>query len=109
MHMPLFIPSEPYIYHFMWDYSNPFAGPDGDPRLRTQAPAYLRNNFTMEQLGATQHPFHPLSFLDSGIRSTTLPARCYWYQYTEFATFPALQRFRSIANLAERLLSLSAT
>ena len=110
--IPLFLPAEPYIYRFLWDFSNPFAGPDANPLDRSRMPPDLRGELLAHfPVSATsvEHPFDPLDFLRQRTEiNEVLLARMYWYQHTEFSTLPALQRFKSLAHLASQLAWLDA-
>lgn len=96
MGIPLFVPDQPGIFRFLWDYDDCFAGPSARPQKRERA-----------ALRDSAHPHDPLDFLSSRAPLGRLAAQAYWYQFTEFALLPALQRFRGVVELTQRLSAFS--
>lgn len=104
MSIPTYMPAEPYIYNWMWSFSDPYAGPRGDPRKRSVAPEHLRAaNRTVKEM----HAFPVFPHIDEPVPNTGAAARSYWFQYSDYAMLPAIQRFRSAAHLLRSLDDLS--
>eukprot|EP00927_Polykrikos_kofoidii_P009569 TRINITY_DN13999_c0_g1_i4.p1 TRINITY_DN13999_c0_g1~~TRINITY_DN13999_c0_g1_i4.p1 ORF type:complete len:606 (+),score=67.57 TRINITY_DN13999_c0_g1_i4:247-1818(+) len=107
MSIPILIPAEPYIYNWMWAFSNPFAGPGGDPRQRSVAPEELwPRSPSGWQRDSYQHHEDVFAHLREQIPKDQVVARVYWYQFSDYAFLPGLQRFRSAAHLLEILYRL---
>merc|ERR1712232_28703 len=115
MRMPIFTPAEPYIYRFLWDFAEPFAGPNARYWRRDRAPSKLK--IWPERAAGAQsvtttifeHPYDPLDFLDSAqLSHARLAALAYWYQYTEFADLPAPQFFVGVPSLLAQFQDFSA-
>merc|ERR1719223_1815257 len=106
MHIPIFVPDQPYIYRFLWDFARPFAGTSASPHMRNRAPSKVRVGELPGVDTGSPHPYDPLRFLETASQLGRLPDQAYWYRYTEFAVMPALQRFKSVAHLSMMVAGL---
>eukprot|EP00927_Polykrikos_kofoidii_P021705 TRINITY_DN20465_c0_g1_i1.p1 TRINITY_DN20465_c0_g1~~TRINITY_DN20465_c0_g1_i1.p1 ORF type:complete len:841 (-),score=75.36 TRINITY_DN20465_c0_g1_i1:100-2622(-) len=108
MSIPILIPAEPYIYTWMWAYSNPYAGPGGDPRKRSVAPPeFWPRPPSRWKPDPHKHPEDVFSHLSVKIPEDSVIPRAYWYQFSDYALLPGLQHFDSVVHLLEILYRLS--
>eukprot|EP00929_Paragymnodinium_shiwhaense_P113912 TRINITY_DN82216_c0_g1_i1.p1 TRINITY_DN82216_c0_g1~~TRINITY_DN82216_c0_g1_i1.p1 ORF type:complete len:852 (-),score=80.66 TRINITY_DN82216_c0_g1_i1:76-2631(-) len=111
MRIPLLLPAEPYIYRWMWAFSDPFGGHGGDPRKRSRIqegePRPRQPDWWVAAGGAEQHKYDPFSFLISKIPMDHVIDQAYWFQYSDYSMLPGLQRFRSIVEVVLMIAMLS--
>eukprot|EP00927_Polykrikos_kofoidii_P009567 TRINITY_DN13999_c0_g1_i2.p1 TRINITY_DN13999_c0_g1~~TRINITY_DN13999_c0_g1_i2.p1 ORF type:complete len:603 (+),score=57.71 TRINITY_DN13999_c0_g1_i2:247-1809(+) len=108
MSIPILIPAEPYIYNWMWSFSNPYAGPGGDSRHQSVAPEELRPRPPSGwKPDPYQHEENVFAHLRHQIPRDLAAARVYWYQFSDYAMLPGLKRFRGVAHLLDILYRTS--
>jgi len=115
MQTPIFLPAEPYIYTWMWAFSNVYAGPIKGPGFnwrQSVAPPELRASppgwWVTEEHGDELHRYTPFAHLDAAFTPDHFFDKAYWFQYSDYAMLPGLRRFRTIPDLLDQLSTLSS-